>query len=91
MIRSVHGKNSPTHLLFVHLNNDYSIDRIWRFDWTYLDKKKRLREKKVRGVMIGWQFTVKDVRDKNYLILDNRDKNTSVGSRPKSAEMSTTC
>jgi hypothetical protein len=32
----------PTHLMFVHLNDDYTADRIWLFEWDYLGKSNRL-------------------------------------------------
>lgn len=72
LIRKIHGGESPTYLLFVHLNDDFSIDRIWKFNWTDLVKENRLREKTVRDVMIGWQFSVRDQKDKKHLIIDNR-------------------
>lgn len=73
LIRKINGKDSPTHLLFVHFNNDFSVDRIWNFKWDDLIKEKRLKEKYVREVMIGWQFTVRDEKDKDCLIIDNRN------------------
>lgn len=72
LIRAVEGKNSPTHLLFVHLNNDYTVDRIWKFSWNDIVEQGRIKKKTVRGLMIGWQFSVRDKRDGENLLVNNR-------------------
>ncbi|MCZ7355849.1 MAG: hypothetical protein O8C66_11800 [Candidatus Methanoperedens sp.] len=50
------GDNNPTHLMFVHLNDDYSIDRIWKFPWK--DISGRFKEHKVRGSHRAFYFQV---------------------------------
>lgn len=32
-IPKIEGSDCPTHLLCVHLNDDYSVDRMWLLDW----------------------------------------------------------
>lgn len=70
LIRKIEGKDSPTNLLFVHLNNDYAIDRIWSFKWDSLIKNDRLKTKLVRNIMIGWQFSLRVKLDSDNLIID---------------------
>jgi len=72
LIRNVKGLNCPTHLMFIHFNDDYSIDRIWVYKWKYLVKSKRLRQKKVRNKDLGWQVFVSDKDDDRFLVLNNR-------------------
>lgn len=72
IVRSIDGEKTPTHFMFVHLNDNYSVDRIWNFPWTYLMQNGRLREKVVRNQMLGWQISIRDTLDGDYLIIDNR-------------------
>ena len=43
-IPKIEGVDCPTHLLFVHLNDDYSIDRIWSFEWSHLMSRRAIQE-----------------------------------------------
>jgi hypothetical protein len=62
------GKETPTHLMFVHFNNDYTIDRIWEYEWSYLVEANRLKMKTVGDNERGWIFKVRKVRDAEYVI-----------------------
>lgn len=39
-------KDDPTHLMFLHLNEDYSLSGAWEFDWNWLQDNDRLKPKK---------------------------------------------
>ena len=62
------GKLDPTHLMFIHFKDDYSIDRIWVYSWEYLLKENRLKEKIVGDDNRGWIFNVRDKKDKEFII-----------------------
>ncbi len=57
--------NNPTHLMFVHLNEDYSIDKIWKFPWTEISG--RFKEHKVRGSHRSFYFQISPENDAKYL------------------------
>ena len=59
--------DDPTHLLFVHLKNDYSLKSAWLFSWDWLVEKNRFIEKKVRGKFVGHYFSVKPEADIEFL------------------------
>lgn len=56
------GGNPPTHLMFVHLNDDYSIDRIWCFPWEIVSNSNRFKKHR-RGDYIK----VSDTKDNDYI------------------------
>ena len=45
-IPRTHGDDIPTHLAFVHLFENYALDRIWLFPWKDLIENNRFRRKK---------------------------------------------
>lgn len=59
---------SPTHLVFVHLNDAYGVESVWCYPWEELVNSGRLKPKKVKGVERGYTLTVKVSIDKPYLI-----------------------
>jgi len=67
-ISSIEGSNCPTHLLFVHLNEDYSIDRMWLFDWRELVKTDRFKKHKVRGAQRSFIFLIDEERDEDHIV-----------------------
>jgi len=58
----------PTHLMFIHLNNDYSINKIWLYPWEDLIEKGRFKKHIVRGHLRSYYFRVRPVKDEEYLI-----------------------
>lgn len=63
------SEDAPTHLMFVHLNNDYSIDRIWLYCWAELLEEGRFQVHHVRGDRRSYRFQVNEKTDiKNLLI-----------------------
>lgn len=67
-IPKIDEEGCPTHLLFVHLNDDYSIDRIWLFPWDLLITTRRLKTHTVRGSHRSFIFTIDEKKDKNYVV-----------------------
>ena len=51
-IPKIVGDDCPTHLLFVHLNDDFSIDGIWLFSWDFLTKNDRFKKHIVRKIFV---------------------------------------
>lgn len=66
-IPKLDGAHCPTHLLFAHLHDDYSIDRIWLFPWSVLAAKERFKTHTVRGSHRSFIFTLDEKKDKPYL------------------------
>jgi len=69
-IPKLDGQNCPTHLLFVHLHDDYAIDRIWLFPWLVLANKERFKSHNVRGIHRSFIFTLDEKKDKAYVIYE---------------------
>jgi len=72
-IPRIKGPGTPTHLLFVRLNENYEPDRMWLFEWADLLAEDRFKEKKVRRQHVGWTFSISEKRDKKNLIYPNLD------------------
>jgi hypothetical protein len=62
------GEQCPTDLLFVHLRDDYSVDRIWLFPWQDLVNNDRFKAHIVRGVHRSYIFTLDEKKDKGYVV-----------------------
>jgi len=67
-ISKIEGADCPTHLMFVSLNDDYFVDRIWLYPWKDLLKFDRFRKHIVRGSLRSFIFLVDVEPDKKYLI-----------------------
>lgn len=67
-IPKIDGTDCPTHLLFVHLNDDYSIDRMWLFEWSQLVAEERLKKHMVRGFQRSFIFLIDEVKDKSHVV-----------------------
>jgi len=67
-IPKIEGSDCPTHLLFVHLNDDYSIDRMWLLDWRQLVTEDRFKKHMVRGSQRSFIFAIDEVRDKQHVV-----------------------
>lgn len=69
-ISKIEGEDCPTHLMFIHLNNDYSIDKIWFFPWRDILKSGRFKEHIVRGSHRSYYFQLSPENDKKYVCYD---------------------
>ena len=67
-IPKIEGDECPTHLLFVHLNDDYSLDRMWLFDWIQLLGTGRFKKKMVRGSPRAFTFAIDEEGDKAHVV-----------------------
>ena len=67
-IPKFNGKTCPSHLLFVHLRDDYSIDRMWLFAWSDLVSTDRFKRHIVRGEHRSYIFTLNEVKDNANVI-----------------------
>ena len=74
-IPKIEGANCPTHLMFVHLNDDYSVDRIWRYPWEDLRKSGRFKKHIVRGILRSFFFQVNPSSDERYLMHAQKPEN----------------
>lgn len=69
-IPKIEGDDCPTHLLFVHLDDNYLVDKIWFFPWTELLNKSRFKEHWVRDNMRSYYMSVNEKIDQEYLIYE---------------------
>lgn len=67
-IPKIEGVECPTHLLFIHLNDDYSIDLMWMFDWHKIISEDRFKKHVVRGEQRSFTFTINEAKDKDHVI-----------------------
>lgn len=67
-IPKIEGSDCPTHLLFVHLNDDYSVDRMWLLEWCELANAKRFTEHIVRGSPRSFIFSIDEKKDKAHVV-----------------------
>jgi hypothetical protein len=71
-IPKIEDDDCPTHLMFVALNNNYSVDKIWLYPWEDLRKSGRFKKHIVRGSQRSFFFQVSPISDKKYLIYPTR-------------------
>lgn len=62
------GEGCPTHLAFVHLWDNYRLDRIWLYCWPDLCANNRFKRKNVRGKFRSYIFKLDEARDRDCLI-----------------------
>jgi hypothetical protein len=67
-IPKIAGTECPTHLLFVHLNDNYSIEGMWLFIWSELIERDRFRKHMVRGNLRSYIFHLNEGKDKTNRI-----------------------
>lgn len=80
-IPKIKGKDCPTHLLFVHLTDDYSIDRMWLLKWRLLVKEGRFKKHIVRGSQRSFKFSIDEEKDKAHVVyVNDRKKSRSTQS-----------
>lgn len=67
-IPKIEGNDCPSHLMFVHLDDDYKLDRIWLYPWKQLLGAGRFKSHKVRGQHRSFIFRVDEKKDTVFLI-----------------------
>jgi hypothetical protein len=70
-IPKIDGDECPSHLLFVHLNDDYSIDRMWLVEWPLLVNTGRFKKHIVRGSQRSFVFSIDEEKDKAHVVYGN--------------------
>jgi len=60
------GEGCPTHLLFVHLDDDYRLFEAWLYPWN--DILTRIKRKSVRKIDRSFIFRVNPKGDEEYLV-----------------------
>jgi hypothetical protein len=68
IIPEIEGPRCPTHLMFVHLNKNYSVERIWLYPWKKMRESGRFKHKEVRGGSRAYFFVVNPKSDAEYLV-----------------------
>lgn len=74
-IPRIQGEGIPTHLAFVHLLDNYTLDRIWLFPWQDLIENNRFIRKKVRGNQLDYYVVLNENKDLKYLVYKNSPNN----------------
>ncbi len=67
-IPKIEGQNCPSHLMFVHLNEDYSVQEMWLYPWSNLVQDDRFKRHNVRGRFRSFYMNVKPSKDDRYKI-----------------------
>jgi hypothetical protein len=70
-IPKIEGNDIPTHLMFVHLNEDYVVSEMWLYPWQDLINQNRFREHIVRGKFRSYYMSVNPSRDVSYKVYSN--------------------
>jgi len=79
-IPKIEGNGCPTHLLFIHLNDDYSIDRMWLLEWSQIVAAERFKKHMVRGSQRSFIFAINEEKDKAHVVYSkNRQLDSQVG------------
>ncbi len=66
-IPKIRGTDCPSHLMFVHLDDDFSPERMWLYPWEDLLAQNRFKPHVVRGAQRAFVFHVRPTADDNYL------------------------
>ncbi len=72
-IPKIEGDDCPTHLMFVHLNDDYSLDRIWLYPWEHLTAESRFSRHIVRGQHRSFIFRVNERNDRDFVVYSSTE------------------
>ena len=67
-ISKLEGEGCPTHLMFIHFDDDFSIQEVWLYPWTELLDGNRFKEKKVHGEHRYYTFRVRPAEDEKHRI-----------------------
>lgn len=67
-IPKIEGDECPTHLMFVHLNDNYSVCAMWLYPWQYLYTSDRFKKHIVRGDFRSYYMSVNQNKDGKYKI-----------------------
>ncbi len=71
-IPKIEGDDCPTHLLFVHLDDNYLVDKMWQYPWGELLETNRFKKHIVKGNMRSYFMQVTEKTDSKFLIFSNQ-------------------
>jgi hypothetical protein len=67
-IPKIKGDDCPTHLMFIHLNDQYSVSSMWLYPWYDLIKSDRFKKHIVRGNFRSFYMSISPNNDDKYKI-----------------------
>jgi len=67
-IPKIDGEDYPSHLMFVHLKDNYSVSAMWLYPWQDLLVSDRFKKHIVRGNFRSYYMSVNPGKDSNYKI-----------------------
>ena len=67
-IPKIEGSECPTHLMFVHLNDSYTVSEMWFYPWPDLLKTDRFKKHIVRGNFRSFYMSANPKSDAKYKI-----------------------
>ncbi|MBT41586.1 MAG: hypothetical protein CMF12_03580 [Idiomarina sp.] len=70
-IPKVNGDGIPSHLMFVHLSENYVVSEMWLYPWRDLLEQNRFRKHLVRGNFRSYYMSVNPSKDQSYLVYTN--------------------
>lgn len=70
-IPKIEGEEVPSHLMFVHLNEDYVVSEMWLYPWQDLIEQERFRKHIVRGNFRSYYMSVNSIKDHRYKVYSN--------------------
>ncbi len=72
IISKIEGDNCPTHLMFLHLDDKYSLKNVWLYPWDEIRETGRFKIKTVREQFRGYYFIVQPKNDEMFVIYRSR-------------------
>jgi hypothetical protein len=75
-IPRIDGDDSPTHLMFVHLDDDYTLRTIYLYVWDDLVHAGRFRKHIVRNVFRSYYLLVNPGTDSQCIVYDRPGNGT---------------
>ena len=67
-IPKIEGLDCPTHLMFVHLDDNYAVVSMWLYPWQDILKAERFKKHIVRGNFRSYYMSVNPSIDDRYKI-----------------------
>jgi hypothetical protein len=67
-IPKIEGAEVPTHLMFVHLSEDYVVSEMWLYPWQDLIAQERFKKHMVRGNFRSYYMSVNPTKDQKYKV-----------------------
>lgn len=72
-IPKIDGTDSPTHLVFLNLRDNFMVNKVWSFTWDELYKNGRFKKHFVRNNLRSYYISINEKKDINNLIYEYTD------------------